>query len=95
MHDYEKVMLGEYCEDLLNQENFVTLVKLCEQQIAQHFLTTKPEEKAKREGIYATYQGLAEFLGLMTAFVEAKNAINKVNQTELPEDMGALSQEID
>jgi hypothetical protein len=31
----------------------------------------------------------------MAAFVEAKNAINKANEPELPEDMGALPQEID
>jgi hypothetical protein len=93
--EQETISLGEYSQDLLNQDNFNTLVKLFEQQVSHDFLQTKPEEKQKREGIYASYVGFAEFLGLMTALVKAKDALLKANELELPEDEGALPQEID
>ena len=93
--EQETIALGLYAEDLLKQDNFNELVKLFEQQTAHDFLQTKPEEKNKREGIYSTYSGFSNFLGLMTALVEAKNTILKASEHELPEDEGALPQEID
>jgi len=95
LNEQEIISLGHYCEDLLQQENFNKVVNLFEQQISHDFLKTKPEEKQKREGIYASYVGLSEFLGLMRATVEAKAALIKASEPELPEDEGALPQEID
>jgi hypothetical protein len=95
LNEYEIVQLGEYCQDLLNQDLFNKVVALFGQQTTQDFLSTQPEEKAKREGIYASYKGVSELLGLMNAFIEEKNAIINRDKQALPEDEGALPQEID
>lgn len=67
--------LGQYCEDLLEQEHFIKLVGLFETQTIQHMLSTKPEEKQKREDVYASFSGVRDFIGLLTTYVAEKDHI--------------------
>lgn len=73
MTDDETIALGEYCEDLMRQENFNVLVQQFELQCFQHIMTTAPHETKTREGVFAKYCGLRDFLGHVKACVEQKN----------------------
>lgn len=73
MTDDERIELGIYCEDLLQQEAFQFLIEQFEKQCFQHFVTSVPANKMEREGIYAQYQGANALLDHIRAFVSDKN----------------------
>lgn len=73
MTDDERIELGHYCEDLLQQEAFQFVLQQFEQQCFQHFVTSKPPNKMERESIYAQYQGANALLDHIRAFVSDKN----------------------
>jgi hypothetical protein len=93
--EFERISLGEYCEDLLQQESFNTLVRLHETQSMQDLLNTGLLEKNKREAIYAAFHGFKEFLGLMKACVDVKDGLLKSNEQAPSEDTDALPVDIE
>lgn len=94
MTDLETVELGEYCEDLMKQENFNKITKLFEDQTLHNLLNTRPDEKDKREAVYASFNGVRDFMGLMLAITDMKNAIiEKDNQAPSGDDADALDQD--
>ena len=94
MTKQETVELGQYCEDLMNQDYFVKLVGLFETQTIQHMLSTKPEEKQKREDVYASFSGVRDFIGLMTFYKQSKDQI--IAEDEAPsEDTPDALEDID
>lgn len=95
MTEHEQIVLGEYCEDLLQQESFNTLAELFAKQKFDDFIATDLTEKDKREATFASCKALADFLGLMKACVEVKNHILEKDKPALPEDEGALAQDIE
>lgn len=91
MTENDVITLGEYCENLLSQEHFATLVKQYETQTIEHLLSTAPEEKERREDLYASMTGVRDFLGLMKFFVTKKEQlIEEQNEQALSEDTDAL-----
>jgi hypothetical protein len=91
MTEDEVISLGQYCENLLTQDNFTMLVKQFETQTIEHLLTTNADEKQKREDIYASISGVRDFLGLMRFFVDKKNQIiEEQDNKALSEDTDAL-----
>lgn len=63
-------MLGELSTSLLADPRFKALNDLFEQQVAADVLETKPEEKQKREYLYATLQGGRAFMSHLQLFAE-------------------------
>ena len=61
MTDDDIITLGDYCEDLLQQEFFNVVVQQFEVQCFGHFMQTDPNSTKEREGIYATMSGLRDF----------------------------------
>ena len=95
MTEHEQVSLGEYCEDLLNQESFNELVTLYETQISQDLLNTGLLEKNKREALYASFHGFKEFLGLLKTLIDVKNGVLKANEPVPSDDTDALPMDIE
>lgn len=69
----ELVELGSYCESLMSHPTFNRLTTMFAHDAFTHFVSTKPEDKAKREAIYAPIDGLQQFLSSMLVLVAAKN----------------------
>jgi hypothetical protein len=88
--DDDIIMLGTYCEGLLREELFNVLVKQFELNCFDHMMSSAAHETKKREGVFATYQGLKDFLGLMITVVAQKNKL-----TEEPSAKDAQEDEID
>lgn len=73
--EYDIVQLGNYVEQLFQQEHFNTLYEEFKQQSLEHMLRTEPHEVKAREGIYARINGVREFLDLMKLYVVTRNEI--------------------
>jgi hypothetical protein len=84
MNDETILQLGGFCTELLSSEMFDALTKLHSQQMAVDMLQTQPHEQKRRESIYASYQGLTEFLALMKDFSNAHTELLK--QIDKPVD---------
>lgn len=77
MTEDEIVSLGNYCETLRHNPQFKVLLDQFELQIVQHMLTTEPHEQKKREGIYASFLGVRDFLGHMDALITEKKKLTE------------------
>ena len=82
MTEDEIIDLGIYCEALLSEPRFATIVEEFEKASFQHFRTTLDPHKAEREFIFATMRGLQNFLSHMAAIVEQKNEITNERNPE-------------
>jgi hypothetical protein len=71
----EIIQLGNYVEQLFNQEYFNTLYEEFKEQSVAYMLRTEPHEQKAREGIYARINGAREFMELMGAYVAARDEI--------------------
>lgn len=76
MTDQDIIRLGDYCEDLLKQDGFQALVEHFNKAAAVHFLETSPGDTARREEVYATYNGLKAFLETMNSFMAERDNLN-------------------
>jgi hypothetical protein len=91
--DDELVALGDFCENLKVNPQFKVLTNQFELQIIHHFLNTAPHETKKREGIYASYSGVRDFLGNMDAIISQKEEI--VNPKKEPSETDAQPQDFE
>lgn len=73
MDEHEQIELGMYCDALLRDDNFNTLVAVCEKNFALTIL--EQEDSKERSKTYYTYQGLKSLLELMQQFVINKDQI--------------------
>jgi hypothetical protein len=76
----EIVALGEYCEQLIRDDSFDTLCKEFQLRNAADIMRTEPHETKKREGIYAANRGYDDFIGLMRAYISARDQIIKSDE---------------
>lgn len=86
MNEETVIVLGELANSLLSDPRFEALHQLFEQQIAHDLLTTKPEEKMKREAYYTTLQGARAFLDHLTGFAQDYVSATSTQTTEDAED---------
>ena len=77
MTDQDTIELGYYCEEVLRNDLFNVVAQQFEQQCFVHMMSTAPDKKMEREGIYSQYRGFKDFLGHMVAIVEQKDRIIK------------------
>jgi hypothetical protein len=80
MTEEEQIMIGSYCQTLMEDSNFSELITVCEKNFALEMLTTP--EMADREKVYYTYQGLKSFLEVMQQFVINKDQIVSLREAE-------------
>ena len=84
----EIVALGTYCEGVRSADLFKVLVDQYELNCFQHFVSTAAHEQKKRDGIYANFNALKDFLGLMDAVIAAKSNIEiALSAKDAPEDI--------
>jgi hypothetical protein len=81
--DDDIIMLGEFCEQVLSAPEFTVLVQQYELQAFSQFASTAPEHKASREYIYATMQGMREFVSHMAEVTAQRARILKAIDDEL------------
>jgi hypothetical protein len=91
--DDEIVALGQYCANLRTSHQFTTLVDQFEKQIVSHMLSTEPHETKKREGIYASFLGVRDFLGNMDAIVNEAAKILEPQQKAAASEFAPQAEE--
>lgn len=79
MLDEDIIVIGEYCEDLLQQNVFKVLVDEFDKQCFSHFMATDAKDKMERESVYQQWRGAKDFLDHLTAFVTQKDETLKRN----------------
>jgi hypothetical protein len=77
-------LLGEFSLNLLGDDHFNILVSLHQQGRVAEMLSTKPEDTAARESIYAQIQGLNAFIAFVGDIAKRHDAI--VNPPPVDED---------
>jgi hypothetical protein len=85
MTDGEILLTGELCQALLTSEGFKTVVAQYELTIAADILSTKADDKAKREELYFTLwgaRGLREYMQLQA------DAASHIKAEKPPTDEG-------
>lgn len=80
MQEDDIVPLGVFCESVLGESAFTTIVQQYEMQCYINWKNTAPQNVKEREHAFAKLSGLQDFLLHMRAFVEQKNAILKENE---------------
>jgi hypothetical protein len=71
MNDAEILFTGELCQSLLTSEGFKTVIQQHELSIAHDILTTKADDKSRREELYFTLWGARELLNFMQLKADA------------------------
>lgn len=74
------ITLGECCEQVLAHPVFPQLWQVFEAKAALHMLSTKPEEAAERERVYAQLVGAREFKTFITELAQTKAELIDDNQ---------------
>lgn len=83
----EIVQLGNYVEQLFQQDHFNTLFEEFTQQSVQQMLTTAPHETKAREGIYAQINGARALLDMMKQYIAVRDEIYaKQHEADHPHD---------
>lgn len=73
--DEEKLVLGEFCEHVLMNEAFTFIANHYETSTVQQLLSTKPQERGRRDELYSAIRGVRDFLDLMASLVAEKNRL--------------------
>jgi hypothetical protein len=75
LSDDEKVVLGQFCDSILTADAFAFITNLYETSTVQQLLTTKPQDRGKRDDLYFRIQGVRDFLALMAQLVNEKDRL--------------------
>lgn len=73
--DDEIIAVGSFCETVTQQQAWRVLTDTFEQQIFQHMMCTEAQEQKKREGIYASFSGVRDFIAHINALIVQKNKL--------------------
>lgn len=77
MTDSELLVIGELCQALLTSSQFSEVVAQFEQSIAADIISTKPDEAAKRERLYASLWGSRDLMSFMKLNADAAATIKE------------------
>lgn len=86
MTEEQRVMVGQFCDELLAHPLWQLLNYEFEQDTVADLLNTIPPAHSEREGIYFTYNGYRSFVAHMKALVRAKNQILEQRDLEALSD---------
>lgn len=95
MTEEQIVSLGDFCAYLKANEHFKSLVDQFEKQIVNHMLQTEPHETKKREGVYASFVGVRDFLGNMDAIIYEAAEIKGRDKPAPSEDDAPIHEDLD
>jgi hypothetical protein len=79
MSEDDLIAIGLWCEDLLQQEFFRTVVDTFDKACYEQIMSSEPHEKMKRDSTYNEYRGAKAFLDHIRALVDQKNQIEQRN----------------
>ena len=66
----EQLALGELAAQALKNPAMQYAQSLVVQSLQNEWLESAPEEKTKRDGLYWTNRGMAEYLGMLNGFIQ-------------------------
>lgn len=96
MTEDEIVELGDYCQQVMSDYRWKSILEQFETQIVHHMLTTEPHETKKREGIYAASRGVQDLLGHMATLVQQALTIKEPQEQKAASEFDPLpNEEID
>lgn len=95
LSDDDKIALGDYCDQVLRDERFAVITNLFETATVQQLLSTKPQDRGRRDELFFSVRGVRDLLQLMAQLAVEKNRLldPTQNRKELSED--ELSPELD
>lgn len=82
MTEEQIVVLGDYCESLMRDDNFNQLCAIFRDQAFTAMMATKSADTLERESIYSEVSGLQKFLGLLGNFVRHGALIKSATDTD-------------
>lgn len=85
MTDDDAVLMGNLCENLLQEPYFNALVQGYELNCFAEFRASEPKNVKEREAIYAKLEGVRDFLNHIAKHVHTRDAI-LAQQALSPED---------
>ncbi len=77
LEDHEVQELSRQARDLIEHPLWPQIMAMAEEQIAREILHTAPEERERREHLYATARALETVQRLITAVVAAADEENR------------------
>lgn len=80
----EKITLGDFCERTLCDDAFSAITNLYETATVQQLLSTKPQDRGRRDELFFSIRGVRDFLSLMAQLVAEKNRL--LDTTPEPSD---------
>ena len=66
----EQLALGELAAQALKNPAMQYAQSLVVQSLQNEWLESAPEEKARRDGLYWTNRGMAEYIGMLNGFIQ-------------------------
>jgi hypothetical protein len=82
MNEEQLTILGNDAETLLKTESFTRTFNTLIDATVQGFLSSAPDESAKRDEAYGHYRALVDIVNTLRQQVEVRNQIDaKVNET--------------
>lgn len=73
--DDDKIALGDYCDEVMRDERFAVITNLFETATVQQLLSTKPQDRGKRDELFFSIRGVRDLLSLMAQLVAEKNRL--------------------
>lgn len=83
----QMIALGDASEAILGQNVFATVVNHLAETYFQSFISTRPEDSEKREGVYAQYKALQDVIGTLRQFQSVRDQIAAKYADNLQEEM--------
>jgi hypothetical protein len=86
MEEEKIIERGLMAEAMMHDENFQNLYEIVENELARGILATSVDDKARREELYVTYQGLRYFTQLINGYRLAKDQIIEKRDAEITQE---------
>jgi len=93
MNDEQLVNLGTDAETLLNTEAFTKTVNMMVDSTVQAFLSSAPEEEAKRTEAYGHYRAIVDIVNTLRQQVEVRDQIDAKAKEDQAEENEVITTE--
>ena len=91
--DDEIIVMGTFCETVLDSALFSTLTTQYETSTVQQLLSTKPQDRIVRDQHYYAVRGVRDFLSLMAHYVAEKHRLIELEHKP-SEDLPAEDEDV-
>jgi hypothetical protein len=86
MTEEQAVLLGERLDQILQDEAYLTALKIFEEDLTERILTSLPNQKEQRELAYTVHWALREVTGTMLAIAVQAQQIAAARQADYIEE---------